>query len=442
MCDTFVHIPGGKSSVIFGKNSDREPNEAQQIVRYPKTSREKNTVKTTFIEVEHPQEINEVILSKPFQMWGAEMGVNEYGVAIGNEAVFTKVSFNKKNNGLTGMDLLRLSLEISRSSQEALHHIIFYLEKYGQDACGGYTDKGFYYHNSFIIADKNEAYVLETAGKHWVYQKVIGHRSISNGLTIEENFDGISSHAIEFARKKGWSKKNENFNFRKSYSSWLMPKLSACTIRREQTETACRQHEKFYVEDAFEVLRSHNETPFDPAKGKTDSICMHASGLFTPHQTVGSMVAELRKDGMPTVWLTGSSAPCLSVYKPFYFGNDVLNEENFISPTSTFDNSYWWQWEELHRNILKNYPEKFPLIISDRNELEEEALLEDKHLNTKTQDTNKTNALSQRILQESIEYRNKWLQKITAVENKKHFWYDRFWKKQNRKEKSIFSNKK
>ena len=78
---------------------------------------------------------------------------------------------------------------------------------------------------------------------------------------------------------------------------------------------------------------------------------------------------------MPTIWLTGSSAPCLSVYKPFYFGNDVLNEENFIAPTSTSDNSYWWQWEKLHRNILKNYPKKFPLIIKERNELEEEALL-------------------------------------------------------------------
>ena len=116
MCDTFVHIPSSTTaSVIFGKNSDREPNEAQQIVSYSRNIRDKKTIQATFIEVEHPAATYEVILSKPFQMWGAEMGCNEYGVCIGNEAVFTKMPFDKKNIGLTGMDLLRLSLEISKA---------------------------------------------------------------------------------------------------------------------------------------------------------------------------------------------------------------------------------------------------------------------------------------------------------------------------------------
>jgi dipeptidase len=256
MCDTFIYIPSSKTaSIIFGKNSDREPNEAQQIVCYPAKTREKATVKTTFIEVEHPKEICEVILSKPFQMFGAEMGCNEFGVCIGNEAVFTKIPFDKKNSGLTGMDLLRLSLEISKTAKEGLENIIYYLEKYGQDACGGYTDKSFYYHNSFIIADRNEGFVLETAGKHWIYEKVTGYRAISNGLSIEEKYDGISKEAIEFARKKGWTKKNETFNFKKAYSQWLMPKLAACEYRRTTAKkkenrfliSASKMHFKCYV---------------------------------------------------------------------------------------------------------------------------------------------------------------------------------------------------
>jgi len=104
MCDTFVNVPGKGHPVIFGKNSDREPNEAQQIVRYLRTARENGKVNTTYIQVDSPKQTFEVILSKPFQMWGAEMGVNEHGVAIGNEAVFTKIK-------ITWSDMARMQAE-------------------------------------------------------------------------------------------------------------------------------------------------------------------------------------------------------------------------------------------------------------------------------------------------------------------------------------------
>ena len=49
-----------------------------------------------------------VVLSKPAWMWGAEMGANEHGVCIGNEAVWTKVnSANDAEEKLLGMDLVR-----------------------------------------------------------------------------------------------------------------------------------------------------------------------------------------------------------------------------------------------------------------------------------------------------------------------------------------------
>ncbi len=130
MCDSFVALPRHTASgnLIFGKNSDREPNEAQAIVRIPGGITDSTALRCTYIEIPQVERTNEVILSKPFQMWGAEMGVNEHGLVIGNEAVFTKIKFAKSNNGLTGMDMVRLALERCSTAKEALLTITELLE--------------------------------------------------------------------------------------------------------------------------------------------------------------------------------------------------------------------------------------------------------------------------------------------------------------------------
>jgi dipeptidase len=85
MCDTFVALPPvtGDGSVIFGKNSDREPNEAQVLEFHPRAV---NTlpamVACTYSEVPQVEETYATLLSRPFWMWGAEMGANEKGVVV------------------------------------------------------------------------------------------------------------------------------------------------------------------------------------------------------------------------------------------------------------------------------------------------------------------------------------------------------------------------
>jgi dipeptidase len=51
----------------------------------------------------------------------------------------------------------------------------------------------------------------------------------------------------------------------------------------------------------------------------------------------------------------GSSAPCLSLYKPFFVGTPIPNEKTLMHPGKSKDDSYWWQWEEWHRMALKDY---------------------------------------------------------------------------------------
>jgi len=90
MCDTQIII---KDNITwFAKNSDREPGEPQLVVRLPATrnNREKK-LKATYIEIGQVQKKHAVILSKPSWIWGAEIGANDAGVVIGNEAVFSRV---------------------------------------------------------------------------------------------------------------------------------------------------------------------------------------------------------------------------------------------------------------------------------------------------------------------------------------------------------------
>ena len=62
----------------------------------------------TYIEIEQCSHTYATILSKPAWMWGTEMGANEHGVCIGNEAVYTKdFTANDLEEKLLGMDLVR-----------------------------------------------------------------------------------------------------------------------------------------------------------------------------------------------------------------------------------------------------------------------------------------------------------------------------------------------
>ena len=110
----------GYGTVILAKNSDRQPNEAQALVHIPRARHEAGTmVKCTYIEIPQVAETYEVLLSKPFWIWSCEMGANECGVTIGNEAAFSKIPAGKEP-GLIGMDFIRLALERADAARQAI----------------------------------------------------------------------------------------------------------------------------------------------------------------------------------------------------------------------------------------------------------------------------------------------------------------------------------
>ncbi len=338
MCDTMVCMPsvtaGGK--MLFAKNSDRDANEPHIIERHAAANYSKshnNHVKTTYIEIPQVPHTYAVTLFKPSWIWGAEMGFNEYGVNIGNEAVFTKIKSSVPS--LIGMDYLRLALERSKTACEAMQCITNLLEEYGQGGNCGYRKK-FYYDNSYLIADGREAFVLETAGKYWAAVNVKDIYTISNNLSITNHFDYAHRHVWQL------KKQNPGFSFSRHFSDPVFTFFSKASGRKLCSESMLRsQSGHITVETLMKVLRSHSGEISN--KASVGSICMHSGGLIGDH-TTGSYIAEYTAD-RPIYYATGSSLPCMSVFKPL-LENAVKND---ISGRGT---AYWYERENLSRYFI------------------------------------------------------------------------------------------
>jgi secernin len=340
MCDTIAVVrPEG---VLFAKNSDRDPNEAQVLSWQPRRRSEKGaTLRCTWIEIPEVEETHAVLLSRPFWMWGAEMGTNEHGVTIGNEAVFTRQPLSRV--GLTGMDLLRLALERAASARAAVEVIVDLLERHGQGGGCGHENRRFLYHNSFLVADPKEAIVLETAGRAWTTEEVHGVRSISNGLTI----GGFAERQSD--RLKTW--------------------FTRCRDRRARTEARARGATG--VVDLMALLRDHGEDRAWPRykllHGCLDVPCMHGGGVVATSQTTASWVADLRPVSAHQ-WATATAAPCLGLFKPVRVDEPL--DLGAVPGDIADGTSLFWRHERLHRRVMRDPERLAPLFLPERDATE------------------------------------------------------------------------
>ncbi len=455
MSDTMVAVGNATAdgSVILAKNSDREPNEAQQIVIIPPAVHEEGEkVKCTYIEIPQVRETYGVLLSKPFWIWGCEMGANECGVAIGNEAVFTKLHA-RKLPGLIGMDFIRLALERADTALKALEVIIELLETYGQSGNYGHLRKQ-YYHNSFIIADPTEAWVLETVAKFWVAEKVRDVRTLSNGLTIGGRWDKASPKMIRFAINRGCCNYPEDFHFTRCFSDTLYTRFSSSAARQRRTTELLRAKKgSITVETMMEVLRDHGPRAAANPSWRPDgitniTICDHASwGPIRFCQTTGSFIFHLAPD-LQTHWLTGTSAPCTGIFKPVYLeaglpDGSTLSEATLAEvlgpePNDTYDpSSLWWNHEQLHRAVLEDYPTRLPLYRQDRDSLEAEFLAQAAEMCEKHRDVpieeraEPLAAFTASCFERATSATEEWAKRVSAAEIKgRPSWlYRRAWEK-------------
>jgi len=330
MCDTlYVKKENG---FWFAKNSDRSPNEPNLTMFYPKKKHTEKRLKATYIEIDQVETTNAILLIQPSWMWGGEMGVNEYGVCIGNEAIFTK-SKGKKTPSLIGMDYLRIALERSKSTKEAVKVIIELLQTYGQGGNCGF-DKRFFYDNSYLIADSNEAVVLETVGKEFTVKTIQKHANISNRISVEDAYD------VSLETQKSFFKQHSEPVF----TFFSQSNRRFCSIKgRLDTENTPT------LESIISLLQSHPEGQSELKryrKGSLGSPCMHASALGD--HTTASMIVDYTEEEMK-IYVSGSSTPCLSLFKRVFFGEVVPPVFSNVKKSA----EYWLKHEKIRRAVFQ-----------------------------------------------------------------------------------------
>jgi len=379
-CDTWVALRDTTSGgvTIFAKNSDRLQFDCQPLLFHPgRKWPAESSVNLGRLSIPQVGKTYATLGSSPYWCWGYEEGINEFGVAIGNEGIWTKVlsgqiEAHKKGSrvepGPTGMDLVRLGLERGRSAREALDVITALVERYGQFGSGLPTMglEGAY-ENSYLIADPNEAWVLETAGTHWIARKFTsGSTSISNTLSIGDQWDLSSADIVNLAIEKGWweEEKADEFHFTKAYLVESQERLAQAerALIRQACSQKLLQEKKGQVDPRWMMRIARDRSSFP-------SIDLD--------QTASSCVAVLPDSPkeLPVFWWC-PSVPSSSCYVPFFVHGSRLPD--MVSETGTYgrkvvapskagvdsfsSGSYWWLFRDLSDKVRIDWEERHSIV--------------------------------------------------------------------------------
>lgn len=110
-------------------------------------------------------------------------------------------------------------------------------------------------------------------------------------------------------------------------------------------------------------------------------------------------------------WFTGTSIPCLSIFKPVYFkaGIPELGEK----PTNKYDKgSYWWRFEKFHTTFQTDYQTYINEFVKERGAVQKEIIDEEKTTKTlKRKTREELFSLTKRAFDKESELLGKWEEK-------------------------------
>ena len=198
--DMMVALGGAcvQGQTLFGLNQHAPDEAATYLRRVPGgTHPYDEVIPTPHAALPQARQTCTVLGQQPAGCWGFTHGLNEHQVAVGVTGWYSRLA---RAEGLTGCDLVRLALERSQSSRQAIDVLTDLIARHGQ--CGangdGPTD------HVFLIADPAEAYVLEAAGRYWALQECRQTRAVTDAPLTRQDWRRLAPGLATLALEQGW----------------------------------------------------------------------------------------------------------------------------------------------------------------------------------------------------------------------------------------------
>lgn len=350
--------------------------------------------------------------------------INEYQVAICETTFGGRSELVNPHGTLDYVSLMSIALQRSKTAREAIEVMASLTQEYGYNSSG----------ETFTVADKNEAWIMEMIGKGpdekgtvWVAVRVpddciCAHANQSRIRSFDRSDKKNVMYAkdvISFARKKGYFKgKDADFSFADAYCPAGFSELRFCEARvwsffnrwadgmnnyldfasgtnpGNPMPLFIKPKRKLSVHDVMMSMRDHYEgTPFDMTTDissgafespyRTTPLTWEYNGKqyfnerpISTQQSGFTLVAQLRSflpDAIGGIEWFGNDDANMIAYTPIYCCTTDVPEcfaQSTASDTTFSWKSAFWVCNWVANMVYPRYAQMFGSVKAKRDELE------------------------------------------------------------------------
>lgn len=231
--------------------------------------------------------------------WGLVHGVNEHRVAIG--ATPWRSRLPASSSTLNGYDLVRLTLERSKGALHAVEVLTDLLDRVGSAS-----------DDIYLIADADEAYVLETCGRYWALLECGHTRVVTDAAMIRQDWSRLSPGLFDLVLERGWWKDDgSKIDFVRCLSE--ASEQSAAAQKRWGRASLMMAQQLGSIDHHFlrRMLADHYTSNRDLLAGRK------------PMGLASSFVADLHKSDAPLIAWMAFGLPKVAVYFPICLAGEL-----------------------------------------------------------------------------------------------------------------------